>query len=299
MTVASAPLPPDPAEPRHQRPPAPVTDGDVVSWRNAVVAEVPGFRPLTLDLTRPARATGPSPLIIWVHGGAWLFGSNKHESPQLAPGRIAERILDAGFALARVTYRFSGEARFPAQLHDVKAAVRWLRKYAAELGLDPSRFGVWGESAGGHLASLVALTGDDPDPVLAGRDGVRGVSDAVQSAVVWYGPANLATMRGSHNDPDSPESQLIGGPVPDLPTEAAVASPVTYVTPDAPPVLLVHGIDDRVVPASQSEELHDRLAALSGPVSLRLVPGADHCFVGADLDPLVSEALRHFEATLS
>lgn len=279
-------------------PPPPAADGNVLSWRDAVVAEVPGFRPLTLDLYRPERGT-PRPLIIWVHGGAWLFGSNKRESPQLVVGRINERILDAGFAVARVTYRLSGEARFPAQLHDVKAAVRWLRKHAAGLGLDPSRFGVWGESAGGHLASLIALTGDDPDPALAGRDGVRGVSDAVQSAVVWYGPSNFLTMRGTHDAPDSPESLLVGGPVQELPGESAAASPVTYVSAGAPPILLAHGVEDRVVPATQSEELHDRLTALSGPVTLRLVPGADHCFVGADLDPLIDEALRHFEATLS
>jgi acetyl esterase/lipase len=296
VTVESTP---PPSGPHPYRPPAPVPDGDRLCWRDAVVAEVPGFRPLTLDLFRPAAPAPPRPLIIWVHGGAWLFGSARSESPHLAGARIPERVLAAGFALARVTYRFSGEARFPAQLHDLKAAVRWLRGYAPELGLDPSRFGVWGESAGGHLASLAALTGDDPDPALAGRDGVRGVSDRLQSAVIWYGPANFSTMGGSHDDPDSPESRLIGGPVPDLPEEAAAAAPVTYVCAEAPPILLAHGTGDRVVAATQSEELHDRLAALSAPVSLRLVPGAGHCFTGADLDPLVTEALDHFTATLS
>ncbi|WP_436521225.1 alpha/beta hydrolase fold domain-containing protein [Actinoplanes sp. HUAS TT8] len=286
------------ADPQRHRPPTPVTEGDRVAWRDAVVAEVPGFRPLTLDLFRPVAAAGPAPLIIWVHGGAWRFGDNKRESPQLVAGRITERVLAAGFALARVTYRLSGEARFPAQLHDVKAAVRWLRRHAAGLALDPARFGVWGESAGGHLASLIALTGDDPDPVLSGPDRLRGGSDAVRSAVIWYGPSNLSTMGGSHDDPGSPESLLIGGPVPDRPVEAEAASPVTYVSAEAPPILLAHGRDDRVVPATQSEELHERLAELGAPVTLRLVPGADHCFVGADLDPPVTEALDHFRVTL-
>lgn len=280
-------------------PPSPVTEGDVECRRDALVAEFPGARPLTLDLFRPAASAGPSPLIVWIHGGAWRFGSTKEDGPPLAAARITERVLAAGFALARVTYRFSAEALFPAQLHDVKAAVRWLRGNAAELGLDPSRFGVWGESAGGHLAALTALTGDDPDPFLSGRHGVRGPSDAVRSAVVWYGPANLLSMRGSHDDPDSPESRLVGGPVQEMPVEAAAASPVTYVSGEAPPILLMHGTGDRVVPATQSEELHDRIAALSGPVTLRLVPGADHCFAGADLEPLVTESLRHFSATLS
>jgi acetyl esterase/lipase len=189
----------------------------------------------------------------------------------------------------------------------VKAAVRWLRKYAAELGLDPARFGVWGESAGGHLASLTALTGDDPDPALAGRNGILGVSDAVQSAVIWYGPSDFLTMAAQnhpqglqdHDAPDAPESLLVGGPVQTLPAESAAASPVTYVSGEAPPILLVHGADDRVVPAAQSQELHDRLVALSAPVTLRLVPGADHCLVGVDLDVPISEALEHFAKTLS
>ncbi|BCJ45863.1 hypothetical protein GCM10010168_57170 [Actinoplanes ianthinogenes] len=293
-------------EPQPYAPPAPVTEGDRVSRRDAVVAEVPGFRPLTLDLFRPVAAERPSPLLIWIHGGAWLFGSNKSDGP-LAPGNITTRSLAAGFAVARVTYRFSREACFPAQLHDVKAAVRWLRKYAAELGLDPARFGVWGESAGGHLASLIALTGDDPDPALAGRNGIRGVSDAVQSAVVWYGPSNLPTMAAQnhpegphdHDAADSPESLLIGGPVPTHPTEAVAASPVTYVSGDTPPILLMHGADDRIVPAAQSEELHDRLVALGAPATLRVIPGADHCFTGVDLAPLVDESLEHFAKTLS
>ncbi|GAA4600821.1 acetyl esterase/lipase [Actinoplanes octamycinicus] len=294
-------------EPQRYSPPPPVTEGDRVCRRDATVAEVPGFRPLTLDLFRPVGSEQPHPLIIWIHGGAWLFGSNKADGPQLAPADITSRILAAGFAVARVTYRLSGEARFPAQLHDVKAAVRWLRRYAAELGLDPSRFGVWGESAGGHLAALIALTGDDPDPALAGRNGILGVSDAVQSAVVWYGPSDLLTMAAQshpegvqdHDAPDAPESLLVGGPVQTLPTEAAAASPVTYVSAEAPPILLMHGADDRVVPAGQSEELHDRLAALSAPVALRLIPGADHCFTGTDLTPLINESLEHFAKTLS
>jgi acetyl esterase/lipase len=307
MTADMASSPPPSAAPQRHRPPAPVTENDRVSWRDAVVAEIPGFRPLTLDLFRPAGSAPPSPLIIWIHGGAWLFGGNKGEAPPLAAGRITERILEAGFAVARVTYRLSGEARFPAQLHDIKAAVRWLRGHARELGLDPSRFGVWGESAGGHLASLTALTGDDPDPALTGVNGRAVVSDAVQAAVVWYAPGNLLSMaaqnhpRGTwdHDAPDSPESLLVGGPVQSLPSEAAAASPVTYVCAEAPPILLMHGAEDRVVPAAQSQELHDHLAALSSPVSLRLVPGADHCFAGADLAPLVSESLNHFTTTLS
>ncbi|MDR6322281.1 alpha/beta hydrolase [Actinoplanes couchii] len=260
---------------------------------DAIVAEHPGFRPLTLDLFRPA-GPGPSPLVIWVHGGAWRFGSNKHDGPQLAPAGIGHRILAEGYALARVTYRLSGEATFPAQLDDVKAGVRWLRRNAADLGLDERRFAIWGESAGGHLASLVTLTGEDP-------------AEAVRAGVIWYGPSDLLTMATQnhpeglqdHDSPESPESRLVGGPVQEMAKEAAAASPVHYVSPDAPPMLIVHGDQDRVVPAGQSRELYGRLTAVGAPAELRIVPGADHCFVGADLGPLVREGLDFLNRVLS
>ena len=272
--------------------------------RDAIVAEPDGFRPLTLDLFRPDGAAIPAPLVIWIHGGAWRMGTNKREAPPLVPARIGERILGAGYALARVTYRLSGEACFPAQLHDVKAAVRWLRHHAGELGLDPVRFATWGESAGGYLASLVALTGDDP--ALRGDLGVLGASDAVQAAVVWYGPSNLLSMAEQnhpdglqdHNAPDSPESLLVGGPVQQRPHESTAASPVTYASAGAPPMLLVHGEEDRIVPHGQSEELHARLTAAGARTELRIVPGADHCFLGVDAGPLVDEGIEFLNRAL-
>jgi acetyl esterase/lipase len=271
---------------------------------DAIVAEHPGYRPLTLDVFRPDVGEPPYPLVIWVHGGAWRFGGNKQDGPQLAPARIGDRIRAAGYALARVTYRLSGEAAFPAPLHDVKAAVRWLRHHAGDLELDQSRFAVWGESAGGHLAALVALSGDDP--AVAGTGVVQGVSDAVRAGVIWYAPSNLLTMAAQnhpeglqdHDAPDSPESRLVGGPVQELPKESAAASPVNYVSPDAPPLLVVHGEQDRIVPVGQSRELYERLAAVGAPAELRIVPGADHCFVGADLAPLVQEGLTFLDRSL-
>lgn len=284
-------------------PPAAITLDDRLCWPDVIVAEPVGYRPLLLDLFRPAAATD-APVVIWIHGGGWRFGTNKRESPELVRGRIGEKILAAGYALARVTYRLSGEAIFPAQLHDIKAAVRWLRHHATELGLDPARIAVWGESAGAHLAALAALTGDAVE--LAGAEGIVGVSDAVQAGVLWYTPANFLTMAAQnhpqgtedHDAPESAESQLIGGPVRELPDEAAAASPVTYVTADGPPLLLVHGDDDRIVPEAQSRELHERLLALGAQVELEIVPGADHCFVGADLNPLVDDAISFLRRSL-
>ena len=284
---------PHPDDPARHRPPAAERADDRLCWRDAVVAEPDGFRPLLLDLFRPIGAATPVPLIVWIHGGAWRMGTNKREAPPLAAARIGDRILDAGFALARITYRLSAEARFPAQLDDVRAAIRWLRHHAGELGLDAGRFAVWGESAGGHLASMAALAAGDP-----------GV--AVQAAVIWYGPSDLLTMAAQnhpeglqdHDAPDSPESLLIGGPVQQRRREAAAASPVSHVSAAAPPMLLVHGGDDRIVPAGQSEQLHHRLTEAGARAGLHIVPGADHCFVGADLDPLVTEALDFVNRSL-
>ncbi|GII30118.1 alpha/beta hydrolase [Planotetraspora mira] len=281
-----------------------MTPEDPSAHVDMMVAEIPGHRPLMLDLRLPAGASGPVPLVIWIHGGAWLSGTNKHPAPPLAGARIPDRLLAAGYAVAAVTYRLSAEARFPAQLHDVKAAVRRLRADAPELGLDPSRFAVWGESAGGLLAALIALTGDRAD--LAGEVGVTGVSDAVKSAVVWYGPSNLLTMQAQahpeapmdHDAPDSPESLLIGGAVQENPDEARAASPVTYATAQAPAIRLVHGAEDRIVAAGQSVELHERLTGAGAPAELRLVAGADHCFVGVPVGPLVDDALDFFRRTI-
>ncbi len=292
---------PSPNDPARYRPAA----AGPLGRRDNIVAEPDGFRPLGLDLFLPPGRPAPVPLVIWIHGGAWRMGSNKREAPPLEPARIGERVLAAGYALARVTYRLSGEAVFPAPLHDVKAAVRWLRFFAADLGLDPARFAVWGESAGGHLASMVALTGDDP--ALAGDEGVIGVSDAVQAAVVWYGAGNLLTMAAQnhpeglqdHDAPDAPESLLIGAPVQEAPARSAAASPVTYATAAAPPMLLVHGLEDRIVPHGQSQELHDRLTAAGDPAELHLVPAADHCFLGTDPAPLVDEGISFLNRALN
>jgi acetyl esterase/lipase len=290
--------------PARYQPPVPRRDGEHLVWPDVIVGELYGYRPLMLDLFRPEPAGRAYPLVVWIHGGAFREGTNKRDGEPLAGARIGERILAAGFALARVTYRLTGESIFPAQLHDVKAAVRWLRHHAAELGLDTSRFAVWGESAGGQLAAILALTGDDPDT--GGNIGILESSDAVQAGVIWYSPSDLLTMQSQaladsvfdHDAPDSPAAALIGGPVQDNPELARRASPIHYARADAPPLLLVHGTDDHVVPAQQSTQLHQRLVELGAPAHLETVPGADHCFVGADLNPLVDNAIAFLHSAL-
>ena len=197
-------------------------------------ASIRGFRPLLLDLYLPAGA-GPWPAVVFIHGGGWGVGTRASVSPPLddwSPSAF-ERIARAGLAVATVDYRLTGEAIFPAQLHDVKAAVRWLRSQADALGIDAERLVAWGASAGGHLAALVGLTG--AEGVLEGDVGATGPSSAVCGVIDWYGPADLVSMEAQsdgsgpmeHDSAGSPEGSLIGGVVSENPERARAASPST------------------------------------------------------------------------
>jgi BD-FAE protein len=158
--------------------------GDGVSVLDGVpYAALPGARPLELDLYLPAAR--PAPVVVFVHGGGWRLGS-RHSAGPAFPGTSAlEAVAQAGIAVASVDHRLSGEAVWPAQLHDVKAAVRWLRARAGDLGVDPERVYAWGESAGGHLAALLGLTAGDPE--LEGDVGVTGPSSAVAAVAAGTG----------------------------------------------------------------------------------------------------------------
>ena len=246
-----------------------------------------GDRALLLDLYLPQDARGSLPLIIWIHGGAWRMGSK--DNPRAA--RIVGR-----YAVASISYRLSQEATFPAQIHDCKAAVRWLRANAQRYDLDPARFGAWGASAGGHLAALLGTSHRVAE--LEGDQGNLAHSSRVQAVCDFFGPSDFlrmddvsppassrapASAPGSmvHDAPDSPESQLVGGPIQENPDRVARANPITYVTPDDPPFLIVHGEDDDTVIANQSELLYAALRGAGIDSTLRLVPGAGHGFQGA------------------
>ncbi len=221
-------------------------------------AAIPGVRPLELDLYLPPETDGSVPVVVFLHGGGWRLGSRHVAGPMYrgASPTPFEKVAQAGIAVASVDYRLSGEATWPAQLHDAKAAVRWLRARAADLGVDPDRIAAWGESAGGHLAELLGLTEDDA--VLEGDVGIVGTSSRVSAVVSWYAPSDLtgfATDTGADpTDPATREAQLLGAPVPEVPELAAQASPVTHVSPDAPPFLLLHGArrPDRPVRAERA-----------------------------------------------
>jgi acetyl esterase/lipase len=238
--------------------------------------EVPGYRPLELDLYLP-EAEEPAPVIVHVHGGGWRRGSRRE--PLRALGEdFYDTLAAQGFAVAAVDYRLSAEARFPAPLEDVSGAVGWVRDNAAGYGLDAGRVFLWGDSAGGHLALLAALTGGK-----------------VQGVVAWFPVTDLlgmpADIAGAGAVPDtgpgSREALLLGAPAAAVPELARQASPLTYAAAGAPPILLMHGAADDMVPPAQSIRLADALRAAGATVELELVPGATHMWHGASDVPAI------------
>lgn len=238
---------------------------------------------LLLDLLVPPGATSPTPLVIWIHGGGWRTGSR---AP--IPARVAD-LCAQGYAVASLDYRFSSVAVWPAQIQDVKGAVRWLRANAAAYNLDPGRFGAWGESAGAHLASILGTSGGvasitvgnitlDLEGTVGGN---AGVSSRVQAVVDWYGATDFLQMHFypttmNHDSATSDESRLLGGPIQDHPERSATANPITYVTPDDPPFLVMHGTLDKTNPFNQSELLVDALDASGVPAVFIPVQNGGH-----------------------
>ena len=237
-----------------------------------------------LDLYIPKEGRN-FPLIIWVHGGAWMTGSKNLEA------QVPLNYLREGYAVASIEYRFSQNALFPAQIEDCKAGVRWLRANAAKYKLNPDRFAAWGPSAGGHLVAMLGTTGNVKEFDVGEN---LNVSSRVQAVVDYFGPADLLQMSG-HLGPGSPESNLIGGAVKDNPGKANHASPVTYVTKDAPPFLIAHGDADPAVPYHQSELLTAALQKAGVAVTLYTVKGAGHG-LGILKDPRVNEMTKAFLA---
>lgn len=232
-----------------------------------------GGRPLWLDLLGPDPAPGQRlPAVVYVHGGGWAGGERTWN-----PNRI---LADAGFVTVSVSYRFTGEAIFPAQIHDVKAAIRWVRANADDLGIDPDRIGLWGHSAGGHLALLAAMTGNDP--ALEGDVGVTGISSAVRAVVAgctrtemlidWY----AADGKPFPEAVDASLSALLGGPRREMEDVAMLASPFWHLRPGVPPALLQHGTDDETVPINQAWAFVARSRAMGNDAVLMELPGVGH-----------------------
>ncbi|MET0864029.1 MAG: alpha/beta hydrolase [Nakamurella sp.] len=270
-------------------------------------AAIPGVRPLELDLWLPPAGSTTPPVVVFLHGGGWRLGSRHSAGPAYVAGPSPfELLARAGIAVASIDYRLSGEAVWPAQLHDAKAAVRWLRERAGDVGIDPLRIAAWGESAGGHLAELLGLTADVTP--LDGEVGVLGPASSVVAVVAWYAPSDIAAVATDIGadplNPESREAQLLGDAPAAVPQIAGQASPISYVGPVSPPFLLLHGKADRMVPAIQSERLAAALVAAGGTVELHLYDEANHMWLGApsaaaDAVPRTIEFLHQQFATVS
>lgn len=224
-----------------------------------------------LDLFLPARP-GPHPLIVYVHGGAWRGGSKKDQP--------LGKLVAQGFAVASVDYRLSTVAPFPAQMHDIKAAIRFLRAKAGEYSLDPQRFAIAGSSAGGHLAALAGVTHGNTK--LEGTLGAhRDQSSRVQAIISLFGASDLTTILSQSTSQGLkmrvPALELLLGGQPDAkPDLARLASPVFQADKHAPPLLLIHGDQDPQMPIEQARQLHARYQELGLPVEFHVIHGAAH-----------------------
>ncbi|MEI8043783.1 MAG: alpha/beta hydrolase [Verrucomicrobiota bacterium] len=214
-----------------------------------------------LDLYLPEKAARPLPVILWVHGGGWV-GGNKTNGP-------AFRFATKGYAVASMNYRFSQHAIFPAQIQDCKAAVRWLRANARKYGLDPDRIGAWGASAGGHLVALLGTTAGVKE--FEGPGGNEDQSSRVQAVVDWFGPTDFLTVGAKDT-----RTKLLGGDAQKNRDKAIKASPMTYVSKDAAPFLIMHGDEDQTVPIKQSEIFAAALKQAGADATMVVVKGGKH-----------------------
>jgi acetyl esterase/lipase len=199
-------------------------------------------------------------------------------------GGLAVRLTPAGYAVAGVSIRSSSQVRFPGQVHDIKAAIRWLRANAARHGLDPDRIAVIGDSSGGWTAAMAAVTGDAPE--LEGSVGTAGVSSRVQAAVAFYPPTDFLAMDAwalracepprCHDAEGSPESRLVGCPIQSCPERARAADPARYVSAADPPVMILHGNSDPLVPHQQGELLYMALNKACRDAVFVSLPKAGH-----------------------
>ena len=259
---------------------------DVAAARVRIVSDVsygPDARNV-MDLYLPESGPTPRPLIVCIHGGGWAGGDKR------VYGWLADALARRGYAAASVTYRFAPASRAPAQMDDVQRAVRFLRRNAEKYGVDPERFGAIGGSAGGHLASYLALadTRDNTDADLA------AYSSRVQCAVDCYGPVDLEAMMKSASAPIV--QGFIGKPLEGNEEAYRNASPHFLVKENPPPFLIIHGALDvgtarGQVPMAQSEKFHEKLARAGGDATLLTLDGAGHGFTGNGNNPHARAAL--------
>lgn len=237
----------------------------------------PDGQHLQLNMARPKEDAGKTfPVVLCIHGGGFRAGTRDGYDD------LCKRLAQRGFVAVTVTYRLAPKYPFPAAVHDVKAAVRWLRANAAKYHIDPTRIGVTGGSAGGHLAQFLGVTGSVPE--FEGEGGNPGESSRVNCVVNVYGPSNFLKSYGKSVDAAEVLPLFLGGDLTTARAQHIRSSPLFWVTPNSAPTLCIHGTDDKYVAYEQTVELVDRLKAAGVEVDLLTLDQAGHGFRGKDAE---------------
>ncbi|MBI3890371.1 MAG: alpha/beta hydrolase [Candidatus Wallbacteria bacterium] len=249
-----------------------------------------GWASLRADLYFPQRRREKAPAVLYIHGGGWALGDRSE-------GEMAGYLAHYGYVVASIDYRLCWLAKFPAAVEDCKAAVRWMRANSRRLGVDPERIGVWGASAGGHLAMMVGCA--DASAGLEGNSGNPGISSRVRAVCSYFGPSDLA---GEFANPFSLGGQIVQffmGPF-RSPRDFVAASPVSHVGPGDPPLLMLHGDRDGLVPFRQSQLMFDAYRRFGLDATLIAVRNADHGFMPKDLlAPVTPNSAQRWNIVLS
>ncbi len=279
-TATPRPKPPTATpSPRATPTPAPTTAAKTLT---DIVYGTGGFTQLTLDLYYSAANLDPAPLVVFIHGGSFDAGDKRtvRQQPELP------ELMSRGYAVASLDYRLGPAAAFPAPIEDVKAGVRFLRANSDRYGLDPDRFGGWGQSAGAYLVEMLALT--TPADGFEGNGGSPGVASSLRACVDQFGAFDLASL------PLAGIASLMPAGESTPADERRRASPATYVSKNAPPFLLQHGAKDPLIPVSQSQQFSRALEAVGVPEQLVVVKNAGHNFtpIGGDISPSEAEIAR-------
>lgn len=261
-----------------------------VTWEEGIEYSTPGGESLKLNLARPKSGDGPFPAVICIHGGGFRAGTRDGYD------QLCVRLAERGYVAATISYRLAPKHRFPAAVHDTKAAVRWLRAHAAEYRVDPERIGVTGGSAGGHLAQFLGVTAHVPR--FEGEGGNPGQSSAVACVVNVYGPSDFTKSYGKSVDAHEVLPLWFGGNL-DTHRELHIqGSPLAWVTPDAAPTLCIHGTEDAYVAHEQAEWLIDKLKGATVEAELFTLDGAGHGFKGADAEKADAALFEFFDRHL-
>lgn len=271
--------------------------GGVTSLADVTYSTIPGYRPMVVDIYMPPKGKAPKPLVLFIHGGGWVAGHTRHSGAMGNFPAALARLASEGFVVASLEYRLAAEAAFPAQVQDARAALRFLKGNAARYGIDPTRTGIWGGSAGGHLSALTAMSCGDASLDVAGTKAPAG-SECVQAAAIWYGVFDFAALSaGRPGGQDGAAGKLLGCTGPCTPEKFAAASPNAYIDAKDPPFLLIHGVEDKTVPVAQSHLAEEKLKAAGVPVQSIYIDGVDHSFIGQTPQETRAASLRAMNAT--